>query len=245
MRISKEKCIACKACHPYCPVGAISLVSWEERQKSEVNQFVCVECGTCLRSGVCPADAIVMPELEWPRKIRSHFSNPHAGHLPGKKGAMPPPEPKLNEVTGRISEEMTAVVVEVGRPGLSASFHDVQEICMALAKVGVAFDPGSPVTSLMADPVTGKLREDILNEKGLHVMIHFSSTNQHLLESLRALKEVSCRINTVFSTGLSNRLKDDGTIPTLSIAQEAGFTPRPHVKINTGLGRPKGKENRS
>jgi hypothetical protein len=132
---------------------------------------------------------------------------------------------------------MTAVVVEVGRPGVSASFHDVQEICMALAKVGVKFDPGSGATALMADPVAGKFKEDILNEKVLHVMIHFSCSNQHLLNSLRALKEVSSRINTVFSIGLSNRLKDDGDIPTVAIAKETGFTPRPHTKTNVGLGR--------
>jgi Pyruvate/2-oxoacid:ferredoxin oxidoreductase delta subunit len=189
MKINKEKCIACKACHPYCPVGAISFVPWEDKKKSEVTQNDCVECGACLRSSVCPTDAIFMPELEWPREIRSHFSSPYSGPLPGKTGAPPPPEPKLNEVTGRISEDMTAVVVEVGRPGLSASFHDVQEICMALAKAGVEFDPGSGVTALMDDLGKGKFREDILNERGLHIMIHFSSPNQTLLNSLQALKK--------------------------------------------------------
>jgi len=237
MKINKEKCIACKACHPYCPLGVISFVRWEDKKKSEVDQSDCVECGACLRSGVCPTDAIFMPELEWPREIRPQFSSPYSGPFPGIKGAMPPPEPKLNELTGRISEDMTAVVVEVGRPGVSASFHDVQEICVALAKVGVKFDPGSGVTALMADPVTGKFKDDILNEKVLNVMIHFSSLNQHLLDSLRALKEVSSRINTVFSIGLSNRLKDNEAIPTVAIAKEAGFTPRPHTKTNIGLGR--------
>jgi Pyruvate/2-oxoacid:ferredoxin oxidoreductase delta subunit len=238
MKITKAKCIACKACHPYCPVGAISLAQGEEKKKSEINQSDCVECGACLRSGVCPADAIFMPELEWPRKIRPHFSSPYSGPLPGKKGAPPPPEPKFNELTGRIPEDMTAVVVEVGRPGVSASFLDVQEICMALAKTGAEFDPGSGVTALMADPATGKFRDDLLNEKGLHMMIHFNSPNKVLLNSLRALKEVSSRINTVFSIGLSNRLKEDGNIPTVSIAEEAGFAPGLHAKTNIGLGRP-------
>jgi NAD-dependent dihydropyrimidine dehydrogenase PreA subunit len=237
MKISKEKCIACKACHPYCSVGAISFVPWEAKKKSEVAQADCVECGACLRSGVCPANAIFMPELEWPRKIRSHFSNPYAGPLPGLKGAAPPPDPKLNEVTGRIPEGVTVVVVEVGRPGVSASFRDVQEICRALAGAGVTFDPGSGVTGLMADPAAGELREEILNEKGLNVVIHYSIPHQGLLRSLRALKEVSSRINTVFSIGLSNRLEEDGAIPTASIANAAGFTLRPHAKTNTGLGR--------
>ena len=145
MKVNKEQCIGCKACHPYCSVGAIALVDWQGKKKSEANQSECVECAACLRSGVCPKDAIGMPELEWPRKLRSHFSNPYAGHLPGKKGAPSAAEPKLNELTGRIVEGMTAIVVEVGRPGVSASLRDVQKICMALAREGVEFDPGSGV----------------------------------------------------------------------------------------------------
>jgi len=237
MKISKEKCIACKACHPYCSVGAISFVLWEEKKKSEVAQADCVECGACLRSGVCPTNAIFMPELDWPRKIRAHFSNPYAGPLPGLKGAAPPPDPKLNEVTGRIPEGVTVVAVEVGRPGVGASFRDVQEICKALSGAGVTFDPGSSVTGLMANPAAGELREEILNEKGLNVVIHFSIPHQGLLRGLRALMEVSPWINTVFSIGLSNRLDEDGAIPTASIAEAAGLTLRPHAKTNTGLGR--------
>jgi ferredoxin len=220
-------------------VGAISLVEWEGKKKSDVNQTNCVECGACKRSGVCPKDAIVMPELEWPRKLRSHFSNPYAGHLPAKKGAPPAAEPKLNEWTGRISEGMTAIMVEVGRPGVSASLRDVQKICMALAKVGVEFDPGSGVTALMTDLATGRFSDDILNEKGLSIMIQFSTANNALPAVLRALKEVSSRIDTVFSIGLSNRLDDRAIIPTASLAEEAGFTVRPHAKTVVGLGRSK------
>ncbi len=245
MKVIKEKCIGCKACHPYCTVGAISLVEWQGKNKSDVNQSDCVECGACLRSGVCPADAISMPELEWPRKLRAHFSNPYAGHLPTKKGALPPPEPKLNDVTGRISEGMTAIVVEVGRPSVSGSLHDVQKICMALAAKGVEFDPGSGVTALMSDPAAGKFSDEILNEKGLNIMVHFSTANTALLDVLRVLKEVSSQINTVFSVGLSNRLRDDEAMPTASIAKEAGFTPRPHAKTTVGLGRKSGGGNRS
>jgi NAD-dependent dihydropyrimidine dehydrogenase PreA subunit len=239
MKVNKEACIGCKACHPYCTVGAISLVEWEGKKKSEANQTDCVECGACIRSGVCPKDAIAMPELEWPRKLRSHFSNPYAGHLPAKKGAPPAAEPKLNEWTGRISEGMTAIVVEVGRPGVSASLRDVQKICMALAAVGVEFDPGSGVTALMTDPATGRFSDDILNEKGLSVMIQFSIANNALPSVLRALREVSSRIDTVFSIGLSNRLDGSAVIPTASYAEEAGFTVRPHAKTVVGLGRSK------
>jgi Fe-S-cluster-containing hydrogenase component 2 len=239
MKVNKEKCIGCKACHPYCSVGAISLVEWEDKKKSEVSQSDCVECGACTRSRVCPKDAMVMPELEWPRKLRAHFSNPYAGHLPARKGAPPAAEPKLNEMTDRITEGMTAVVVEVGRPNVSASLRDVQEICMALAGVGVEFDPGSGVTALMADPARGRFSDDVLDEKGLSIMIYFSTANEALPGVLKALKEIASGIDTVFSIGLSNRLNNDAAIPTASIAAGAGFTIRPQAKTVVGLGRSK------
>ena len=237
MNIDKEKCIACKTCYPYCTVGAISMVTWDGGKKSEVNQEQCVECGACLRSEVCPKDAIFMPELTWPREIRPYFANPYAGHWPGKEGAKPPPEIKLNDITGRIQEGMTAVVIEVGRPGMSTTFLEVQKVCRALAGAGVEFDPGGPLTSLMEDPRTGKIREDILDERCLHVFIHFSVDDDTLRESLAALREVSGQIETVFSVGLSNRVGNEGTIPTLEIVHEMGLTELPQAKTNVGLGR--------
>ena len=80
MIIDREACVGCEACQPYCPVSAISTIDWEGEQISEVNQDECVECGVCLRAEVCPTDAIRMPDLEWPRTIRSLFSNPLTRH---------------------------------------------------------------------------------------------------------------------------------------------------------------------
>lgn len=237
MKIDKEKCIACKTCYPYCTVGAISLPEGDENA-SEADQDLCVECGACFRSGVCPTDAIFMPELAWPREIRPYFANPYAGHWHGKEGAKPPPEIKVNDITGRIQEGMTAVVIEVGRPGISATFRDAQKVCTALAEAGVEFDPGGPLTSLMEDSRTGKIREDILDERCLHVFIHFSVSDAKLGDSLKALREVSRQIETVFSVGLSNRVGEDGNIPTLGIAEAMGFSATPHTKTNVGLGRP-------
>jgi len=244
MRVNKEKCIGCMACHPYCTVGAISLVEWEGKKKSETNQSACVECGACMRSRVCPKDAITMPELEWPRKLRAHFSNPYAGHLPLKKGAPPAPDPKMNEMADRIKSGMTVVWVEIGRPGVSASLRDVQKICTALAETGVEFDPGSGVTALMSDPDRGRFPEEILDERGLNIMVQFSTSDQALPGVLQTLKRVSTQIETVFSIGLSNRLDDSATIPAASVAGKAGFIVKPDAKIVVGLGRQK-KEARS
>jgi hypothetical protein len=33
-----------------------------------------VDCGVCIRAGVCAVDAIVFPATPWPRSIRAMFS---------------------------------------------------------------------------------------------------------------------------------------------------------------------------
>ncbi|MFX0198704.1 MAG: NADH-quinone oxidoreductase subunit I [Candidatus Hodarchaeota archaeon] len=238
MKIDKENCTGCEACHPYCSVGAITSVEWEDEWVSEVNQDECVECGICLRSGVCPTDAIFMPELEWPRSIRASFSDPTAIHpVTGMRGRGTE-EMKTNDVTGRIRRGFAGVAVEMGRPAPPTTFRDLQKVSMALAKVGVQFEPQNPVTAIMVDRNTGKINEDILDEKALTAIIEFTVANDRLEEALKTLKEVSTQIDTVFSVGLISRVNADGTIPTVPIAKEAGFSLRPNTKTNVGLGRP-------
>lgn len=237
MKINKKRCIGCKKCNPYCTVGAISIVHQKGKKKSEVDQSVCVECGACLRSEICPKDAIFLPELKWPRIVRAQFGNPYFGHPAAKKGVPPPPEIKLNDVTGRIKSGITDVVVEMGRPGISTSFADVQTVCMALAEEGVTLEPGGPVAAIMNNLDTGKLKSDVLKERALNVMIHFRVDNHRLSQSLKILKQVADKIDTVFSLSLVNRVEKDGRTPAVPIAAEAGYKIDEHAKANVGLGK--------
>ncbi len=236
MRIEKEKCIGCKACHPYCTVGAISTVKWNDKPKSEVNQDECVECGACLRSAICRQSAIFMPDLEWPRLVRAQFGNPYF-HPKIKDGVPPPPEIKTNDLTGRIPTGVTEVVVEMGRPGVSTSFVDVQKVCTAMAGAGIALHPGSAIATIMEDVVAAKLRQDVMGERALNVMIVGRIDNSRLHYALEDLKRVSAEIDTVFSLSLVNRLEADRTASALPIASREGFSIRPQSKTNIGLGR--------
>ncbi|MDF1593830.1 MAG: 4Fe-4S binding protein [Desulfobacterales bacterium] len=243
MLIDKETCIGCEDCHPYCTVGAISSVEWESGNVSEIDQAECVECGACFkRSGVCPVDAIYMPKLEWPRSLREPFSNPDVKHPSTTGQGRGTEEMKTNEVTGRYTYGMAGVAIEMGRPGVGTSFHDIQTVCMGLAKLGVEFEPNNPLMELMVDKTTGKINPEVLNEKVLSAIIEFKISSDRLKEALIAVREVSTQIDTVFSLDLISRVDSDGTMPNLAIAEEAGFTPRPNTKTNVGLGRPLFKE---
>ena len=71
-------CVGCRQCRPYCPVGAI--VTAPDGRRSTVDQDKCVECGACLRAAVCPVNAVVRPELTYPRTLRSVFSDVTSSH---------------------------------------------------------------------------------------------------------------------------------------------------------------------
>jgi Pyruvate/2-oxoacid:ferredoxin oxidoreductase delta subunit len=243
MMIDKEKCIGCEDCHPYCPVGAITTVVWEAESVSAIDQAECVECGACHeRSGVCPVDAIYKPQLEWPRSIREPFSNPHIKHPSTTGQGRGTEEMKTNDVTGRYRRGVAGVAVEMGRPGIGTSFKDLQTVAMALAKLGVEFEPHNPVAALMVDKKTGKINAEVLNEKVLSAILEFKVEIERLKPVLETIKDVSSQIDTVFSLDLISRVNPDGSIPTVAIAKEVGFSPRPNTKTNVGLGRPRFEE---
>lgn len=237
MNIDKERCTGCGICYPYCPVGAIGSSELQNESMSDINPDKCVECSVCLRSGVCPTDALFMPELKWPRSIRAEFSDPMTRHPSGSKGRGTQ-EMKTNDVTGRFRRGMAGIGVELGRPGVGTTFKDLQTVSMALAGVGVEFEPNNPVSALMVDKKTGKINEEVLNETVLSAIIECKVEIARLKEVLETLKGVAPKIETVFSLDLISRVSADGTIPTVAIAREAGFSPRPNTKTNVGLGRP-------
>lgn len=236
MKIDKEKCIGCEDCHPYCPVGAIGSVECEGQPISEIDQDNCLECGICLRSEVCPVDAIEMPELEWPRSIRAAFSNPLVPHKNTKIPGRGTEEMKTNDVTGRFRRGFAGIAVEMGRPGVGTTFRDLQTVSMALAKLGVQFEPKNPVAAIMVDPKTGKIDDEVLDEKALSAIIEFLIESDRVNEALDTLKAASGQIDTVFSATLIATKHEYKHLA--AVARAAGFSPRPNTKTNVGLGRP-------
>jgi hypothetical protein len=108
---------------------------------------------------------------------------------------------------------------------------------MALASMKVAFEDDNPLCSLMADRRTGRFKQEVLGERVLSVIIEFKIENKKLHEVLPAIREVADRIDTVFSLGLISRVESDGGIPVTPLARAAGFSVRPNMKVNVGLGR--------
>ncbi len=232
MQINEDKCIKCQACLPYCPVDAIQ----KGFHDVFIDQDSCVECAACLKSGACAQNAIYQPKLKWPRILRSQFSDPLIRHpitgISGRGTA----EMKTNDVTNRFIDGEIGFAVEVGRPGISASFADVEQIAQTLAG-HVEFEPLNPVTMLL-DSVTGKFQDQtILNERVLSAIIECKAPASRALDVLQRLKTVAPTLETVFSLCVISRCHNS-TIPFKTVMEAAGFQPRLNGKTNVGLGRP-------
>jgi NAD-dependent dihydropyrimidine dehydrogenase PreA subunit len=235
MRIDPDRCSKCGDCIPYCPVGAL--------RAGDIDQIECVECGVCLRSGICTTNAILKTELAWPRSIRAAFSDPKSTHAETGIRGRGTNEVKTNDVTGRYRHGEAGVLIEVGRPGIGTSFREVEAVTIALASFGVVFEPENPLTSLLLDKQSGKLDAQILDEKVLSAIIEFKIDIQHLSKILNHIKQFSTKLKTVFSLSIICRPEKNMNLPMLTIARESGFEPYPNAKVNLGFGRPLAKES--
>jgi hypothetical protein len=250
----------------------MGVIYLDEDGKSVVNQDECVECYTCYRVlrnegykpwfvrairkvlslfrwgylaevDVCPTGALTPPRLEWPRSIRAVFSDPTTVHSGTGVAGRGTEEIKSNDVTGRIRQGEAGLVVEMGRPGTGAYFYDIEKVAMALAKLKPHFETENPVTQLMIDPETGKMKEEVLNEKVLSAIIEIKTRLERIPEFLHTLEKVQKEVDTVISVGVASKCLPDGSIPHEEWVKKAGYTFSANGKTNIGMGRPLFKED--
>jgi ferredoxin len=263
MRIDHQKCVACGNCIPICPMGAIAIDPVKNR--AVVNTDECVECYTCFRGmsmeklnptlvrsirrilkvfrlrfdpepDVCPTSAITPDELSWPRVVRRAFSDPIVTHESTGVHGRGTEEVKTNDVTNRIGIGEVGYVVEFGRPTVGVRFRDIEKMTQALAGIGIDFEVKNPVTHMMTDKKTGKLRDDILNEKILSAIVEFKTGVEHVPAVLRRIEEVSKTLDTIVAVGVSTRCGEKGESALDDVLAEEGFA-FVRGKTNLGLGR--------
>jgi len=237
----EDACTGCAMCMPYCPMNAIS-AEGTAKKEVKINFDECADCGVCFRAQVCPVNAIVDEVYQWPRSVRSAFSNPLVVHKETRVPGRGTEEVKTNEVTGQFKRGYIGVTAEMGRPGVGVRFRDVEKVAQALARAHVVFAANNPVTHMMTDKTTGKINDEILNEKVCSAMIETTSPIGNLPDVIKELREVATRIDTVFSLTISSRLNKNGSSPCRKILKELDVPLYLNGKTNLGLGRPLFKE---
>jgi NAD-dependent dihydropyrimidine dehydrogenase PreA subunit len=238
--VDQMLCTGCGECVPYCPVGAIRPANGAV----EIDFDECVECTTCIRFAGCPVDAIQeSPETaRWPREVRRQFSDPMTKHPSTGGSGRGTEEMKTNDVTGRVRRGEVGIGLEFGRPGVGTRLSDLEKMSVALAKVGVSFEPDNPVTALLANPETGEMKPELRNERVLSAIIEVHAPAERLSRLVPVILDVATRVDTVISWEVITRMNDDGTVPVLDDLLRLGLAPRPNAKVNLGMGLPLAEE---
>lgn len=264
MRINPNKCVACGNCTYVCPMGAIYIDPVIKR--ATINEDECVECYSCYNGlsqehlnptmvrtmrkifqmmrlrfdpepDVCPTAAFEPNELTWPRVVRRAFSDPRVPHESTGVQGRGTEEVKTNDVSGRVKVGEVGFTVEFGRPGVGVRFHEIERMSTALAKLGVSFEKKNPVTTLMTDTSTGRLRDDILNEKVLSAILEIKTTVDRTEEIIREIWEVERQLDTVVSLGVGTRCDEKGQENVVApILEKLGYKLH-RAKTNVGLGK--------
>lgn len=237
MRVKTEDCNGCGVCIDFCNAGAIQVVD----KVAAIDKDVCFECWVCYRNRVCPRDCFeptpLVTEAERFKHVLSDPTETSQGTgIPGRGTE----ESKTNDVTGRFNRQMYGIAIDMGRPAIGTYLRDVEKVAMAAAKAGVRFagPDETPLASLMTDPQSGKLRDDMLDVHVQSIIIEGSCMRQQIQPVLAALQKVAKEIDTVFSLGVISMLTGDDDQPLMEAMDNLGMARPTRGKVNVGLGRP-------
>ncbi|MBN2483722.1 MAG: 4Fe-4S binding protein [Candidatus Omnitrophica bacterium] len=270
MKIDGNKCKNCRQCIPYCPVQAIkdtpkgvcidqdlcvecgvcyrsricksgALAPFSRRYSCKPIPFISRVTGRVLRilAGYTPG----MTHLGSPRRIRETFSDPFTTSILTQISGRGTAEIKTNDVTGRYRPGEIGFCIEVGRPGIGATMKEVEQFTVALAQLGVYFEPDNPMTRLIRD-TRGHLQKKYHEERVLSAIIECKVNFDDVGNIFELIKRLDRQTDTVFTVGVISTIDLHGETPVLEKIAEYGLCPSTHSKINVGLGIPSSEGDR-
>jgi NAD-dependent dihydropyrimidine dehydrogenase PreA subunit len=148
-----QTCTGCEACLPYCPQGAISMT---EEMQAAVNRDLCVECGVCIDTDICPVSAFEEDQDETAKYKRS-FGRLLSKHLDLRDVVTDSPyDVKTNDVTGKIPESRVVMRLELNRPGGGLTFRDAKQMGAEMQRLGWNPDISSRSLNIDEDRLTDR-----------------------------------------------------------------------------------------
>jgi hypothetical protein len=188
---------------------------------------------------LCPTGALTPPDLSWPRVLRAQFSNPTVVHPGTGVPGGGTDEIKSNDVWAAQTGAKWAVV-EIGRPGTAPSSATSRRWRWP-GPARRSSEPENPVTLLIEDLKTGRMKADVPNERSSRD--HRAQDVIEKIPDLGGPGKARHRIDPVISIGVASRCLPDGTIPHEEWVRKAGYALSSNGKTNLGLGRPLFRED--
>jgi hypothetical protein len=138
-------------------------------------------------------------------------------------------------VTDRYQRGEIGCCIELGRPGICCTFRDIAIVTGYLVRKGFRLEDNNPVTDLM-DPQTGNFSENLMACRILSAIIEVKFLSKRIEEFVELIKQVSKKIETVFTLGFICRFDDDGGLSICDRLARLGLPPASNAKINLGIG---------
>jgi len=203
-----------------------------EESRAGVDRRLCVECGVCIDSAICPVDA-----FEESRDDAARFKRPFgrllAKHLESRGvGRESPYDVKTNDVTGRLPQRNVVMRLELNRPGGGLKYRDVLDMESAMQRQGWDAQIDSRSLNITDFRVAGKAMADqrILT---CHFELELDPEDvpNVVRDAARFVGEHRLWVS-INVAGMAETVER-----TLDFLKTSGLEAEPVAKVNLGLGR--------
>ena len=223
-----DTCIGCEACLPYCPQGAIFMTGGAQ---AAVDQDLCVECGVCTDTDICPVSAFEEDQDETAKYKRS-FGRLLSKHLDLKNVVKESAyDVKTNDVTGKIPESKVVMRLELNRPGGGLKFKDVAQMGAEMHRLGWNPDISSRSLNMSEYQFADHALEQRILTCHLELVLDPEKVPDVVKDATRFVTEHNLWVS-INLAGLAETVDR-----TQKVLQAAGLKMEPVAKVNLGLGR--------
>jgi len=222
-----ETCVGCEACLPYCTQGAIFM----EEARASVNRDLCVECGVCIDSEICPVSAFEEDPDDL-AAFKRPFGRLLAKHTDSKtvtKGSGY--DVKTNDANPKLPADKMVMRLEINRPRGGLKFGDIERMRAEMERLGWNPKVGSRARSIRGDGLSEKMAGQRILTCHLEVILDPEKIPQIVRDATQFVNahDLWVSINVAGVAAMIDR--------TQAVLKDAGVYMEPVAKVNLGLGR--------
>lgn len=216
-----DTCTGCGECLPYCTQGAIFM---NAEELAAVNPELCVECGVCIDTDICPVSAFE----EDPDEI-AEFKKPFGRLL--SKSSSAKYDVKTNDATGNIPSDKVVLRLELNRPKGGLKYGDVERLRIEMERLGWNPEVKSRSRSSIDPAFAPKAAEQLILTCHLELVLDPENIPEVVNAAVGFVTERDIWVS-INVAGLAETIDHTQTVLTT-----AGIEIEPVAKVNLGLGR--------